>query len=319
MEVRRPPEAALPEEADTVAYLYRNFKYPQDTLLQYYRNDNRLIPDRTYTAAELDSMLAAACLESASAGISGSGLCSRVLVIPVGLMPRQSGDHLTPLPPGLVTRIAGSAGVSALLALETFSAFFSRFTGEVQGDGYQQVVLAGIWTVYDGVTGEVHDRKTMTDTLYWEESDPELRGEAVRLPPRIPSLMMAAGYFGESYASRFSSEWVSVTRMMIIPPLEEFRLASVHAEEQEWEQAARIWKKYAHERFGRLAVTARYNLALASEISDDLESATEWIGQAHQLAGVYKNRREMQMTEEYGKLLQNRRSEILKARGPVQP
>ncbi len=310
IEIRRMEEISLPVATDTVLFLYRNFKYPKDTLIHYYKADKQLFKDRENENRNIDSLIVSACLEKVAEKFSEKEIGRHSLVLSPDLMPRQTAEHLSPLPAALVTRIAEASHASVIIALETFSCFYTRYSNDGMNPASREVAIAGIWTVYDGMTGKASDRKTMTDTLYWEAENGIRADYNAILPPRLPALILAAEAFGEQYAERFFSDWISVQRIMVIPPLEEFRIAALHAEEQDWETAGEIWKKYTPDRFGRLAVGARYNLALAMEIGDKHNEALDWIGQAYHLAKVYNNPQELQMVNTYRQILQKRLNEI---------
>ncbi len=38
-----------------------------------------------------------------------------------------------------------------------------------------------------------------------------------------------------------------------------------------------LWKRYADDKNGKMAINARYNLALAYEMKDDLDTAWKWL------------------------------------------
>ena len=62
---------------------------------------------------------------------------------------------------------------------------------------------------------------------------------------------------------------------------------------------------------------AWYNLALASEINDDLEKAAGYIDKAYETALVYKNKNELQRVLRYREIIGTRLKEIEKMRQSV--
>lgn len=310
LEVLRTGEARLPATARRVGFLYRNFRFPGDTLQHYFLEDGLLRKTTGEPGETLDSLLVTTCLESAALSFRQNGLAVEPLFFPADIMPPVSGEKLTPLPPSLVQKLAQPAAADHLIVLETFSWFFSRFTGERPREDAGEVAMAGIWALYDGATGKITETRSMVDTLYWQGDPGSGEETASLLPPRTTALEMASAIFGESYAQRFYPGWITVDRMMVIPPTEEFRQAAEHAVNQEWPRAEEIWKRYASDRFGRLAVTARYNLALAAESNDRIGEAVEWILRAQELADVYNNRKETTMVSRYRQILETRQKEI---------
>ncbi len=316
IEVIRSREVPLSLEGKQIALLYRNFKYQGDTLQQYYLDRGQLREDKENPEQNFDSIVVSSCLQSVAQAFAGYGVGSVPMIYPVDMMPGVKGEKFSPLPSSLIRKIIQPSKADYLVSLETLSYFYSRSVAlySLGGDGAEtnesrQVVMAGIWAVYDGHSGEVVDSRQMADTLYWNETDEAISGRSA-LPPRLPALQLAAEVFGENYADKFYSDWIQVTRTLIIPPLEEFRLAADYAGEQKWDRASAIWERYADDHFGKLAISARYNLALAAEINDDLVLAEEHIIKAYELASVYRNKNELKMVLLYRDILQNRLKEI---------
>ncbi len=310
LEVLRTGEARLPPETGKVAWLYRHFKYTGDTLQHYYRDGETLRKGKE--TVTLDSLLAEHCLTAAARALQQNGVAVESVFFPFDMMPRVTGDQLTPLPPSLVQKMALPAGADLLMVLETFSWFYSRFPGESLSHDAGEVALAGIWAIYDGHSGKITETRSMVDTLYWTGDHSASGGEALKFPPRLPALEMAAATFGENYARRFYPGWMTVDRLLVIPPTEEFRQAAEYAVNQEWDKATAIWQRYSADRFGRMAVSARYNLALAAETQDQLDNALHWITRADDLARLYRNKKETTMTGQYRQILESRLQEIRK-------
>lgn len=316
IEVMRSSEIRLPMEGKQIALLYRNFKFPGDTLQHYYRDGEYLRKVKENQDSHLDSLAVISCLQGAAEVLVSKGSGPAPSVYPIDMMPEVTGEKIPALPPTLVRKIVRPSGADYLISLETFSYFYARFPGNQMEDEFRQVVLAGLWAVYDGHSGGVVDSRQMVDTLYWNKSHADGAGKEL-LPPRIPAIQLAAGVFGENYASKFHAGWIKVDRTMIIPPLEEFRLAAAYATEQKWNKAKEIWERFARDHFGKLAITAWYNLALASEINDDLEKAAGYIDKAYETALVYKNKNELQRVLRYREIIGTRLKEIEKMRQSV--
>jgi len=315
IEIFRPEEARLPSGASRIGWLYRNFKYAGDTLQHYYRDGDQLRRDLPGKRMNIDSLAAAACLTAASRSFSENGISGEAVFFPLDIMPRVTGEKLSPLPPSLMMKLAQPAKAGIIISLETFSWFYSRFPGDSQSAEARQVELAGVWAVYDAVTGKLRETKSMVDTVYWDAAE----SGNDKLPPRIPAIELAAEHFGEKYARRFYSEWLTTDRLLVIPPLEEFRMAAEMAGKQDWEGAREIWERYAGDRFGKLAITACYNLALDAEIHDKLNDAGKWISRASALAATYHNRKEMELVNSYQTILTRRREEIRRLEEMAKP
>ncbi len=310
IEVFQPKEVKLPSDVQNIGFIYRNFKFTNDTLQQYFLLDDILTADRFNKGKNIDSLMAVTCLQNAANEFQKNGVCRNPVIFPVDIFPRQTGENIHSLPPSLIKKLAMPAKAGYLVFLETLSYFFSQYNLSEDHADYQQVKLAGIWSLYDVETGEIADSKTLADTIYWDYQELAQQQPVAKIPPRLPAMVQAAGLFGENYSKRFYSGWKKVDRLMVIPPLEDFRMAAELANEQQWDKARDIWEKYADPHLGRLSVSACYNMALAFEISDDLEMANQWIDRAVNAAKRFKNKEEGKLTLQYQSILATRMKEI---------
>lgn len=312
IEVLKPTEIHLPWDNRTIALLYRNFKYKNDTLQKYYLFDNQIRKERDNPDLNIDSLAVTRCLNSVASAFSAKGFSGKTVIIPVNMMPFRQDDKIAALPSGLVQKLAAPVNADYVISLETYSSFFSYFPGNYRGEKFQQVAMAGIWAVYEAETGNTVDRKTMVDTVYWHPGEKPSNVDEVEMPPRIAAIEAASELFGEYFAGKFFSDWITVERIMIIPPVEDFRLASEYAADQEWDKATGLWEPFSEKRFGKLAICACYNMALAAEINDDIQEAIRWIDMAYAQAKTYNRKKELDLVMNYKNILMQRLSEIEK-------
>jgi hypothetical protein len=318
IEVLRTEEIKLPVEKPKIAFIYRNFKFQNDTLQLYYLEDEGLMPDKKYRENEIDSMAVVSCLEGTANNLKEKGICSNPVLYPLDIFPRLSGEKVFALPVDLVKKLALPVKADYLVSLETISYFFSRYNETEENSEFQKVRMVAMWNLYNIESGVIMDHKTMIDTLYWDSNSKNPGQKPSVLPPRAQAIQQAAQIFGENYARRFYPEWLTVDRMIMIPPLEDFRVAGEFAVNQEWQKASAIWMKYADVHFGRLAISACYNLALSFEIGDDLSNALKWINSALNMAKSYKISDELTMVLQYQGILKQRLQEIEKSKIPDQ-
>jgi len=314
IEVLRTEEIKLPVAKPKIAFVYRNFKYQNDTMQLYYLEDEVLLPDKKHTEKEIDSMAVESCLQEAANKLKENGICDNPVLYPLDIFPRHTGERIYTLPVDLVRKLAMPVKADYLVSLETLSYFFSRYNQNEENNAFQKVRMVAMWNLYHVATGIIQDHKTMVDTLFWDLNSQNSGNKQTLLPPRVEAIQQAAQFFGENYAKRFYHEWLTVDRMIMVPPLEDFRLAGEFAGNQEWEKAAGIWKKYADIRFGRLAISACYNLALSYEIGDDLSGAVKWINAALDVARSYKKSDELKSALQYQSILKQRLLEIEKSK-----
>ena len=307
IEVLKTQEVVLPQRPVTLGLLYRNFKFPFDTLEHYYDNNGKLSHDKRNGNLNIDSLVVTSCLGGFASAILKQQDSLKVIHYPYEILPREEDSRLRLLPLQQVRKLAFTAKIDYLITLETLTYFFKQYKRE-DGAFEQACVVGAIWGIYDGETGEIAYRKSMSDTIYWNNSTKEKGSKA--FPPRVPSLLMASSIFGENFAKKFQPEWITVRRSLIIPPVQDFKDAADLADQNNWGSASGLWMEYTPERYGRLAASACYNLAVASELQDQLDIALEWISKAIAHSSNYKQSEEYLMSMDYKKLLVSRVNNI---------
>jgi hypothetical protein len=305
IEVLKPKEFKLTGD-DKVSLVYRNFKYDNDTVNDYYRHNLEIKKD--LTGGNTDSLIATTALNELSKVLISQNVITQTTILQYNSLPRVTGEKLFPLPAEVIQNISGSTGSSKILVLETLSALYSRYTAASEAGESADVIMAGIWAIYNGHTGLLEKHLPMIDTLYWNRRNEA--GERIVIPPRNTALELATAVFVENFAHKFSDNWKTVQRVIIVPPVQEFNLAAGYAEENEWENALALWEKFSSDRYGRLSVSARFNMALAFEMLNDLDQAVDWITQAVIQAQIYKNKEELNLVKRYQRILTERKTEI---------
>jgi hypothetical protein len=312
IEVYKPEEIAVPTEAKSAAIVYRNFRDTSDTMQHFFKTDGQLVRAKN-DPANTDSLLTVTCLNELAVHLKNSYVFDEVAVLPYDAFEKHSGDQLTPLPSALVMQLATDAAADLMISLETFSNFYSGWTRTADAPPSGEVVTVAVWGIYDGKTGTPAGNRTMIDTVYWNGYDDD--GNLLqnyRLPPRLDALLMAAAMAGNSFAEKFYPGWQTVNRMYSIPPLPDFSDAAMLFEEGKWDEAIMIWTRYSDNRNGRMAINARYNLALASEMKDDLDQAYQWLISAMELATSYRSKKDQTIIKTYQNILAERQKDIRK-------
>lgn len=309
IDVFKPGEISVPPNVENIALVYRNFKYPNDTMLNYYRANHQLRKAKG-DQANLDSVLANICLQELASQLKSKNVYNQISIF-TDVFKSHSAEKLAALSPDLVDKLTGSVNADLLVSLELYSSFYSEINDP--GEDSREVITAAVWATYDPYSGKIIDRKPMIDTLYWDSYDNQGNyRKNTKLPPRVTALKIAAQMAGENYSKRFFASWENVKRMYSIPPLPDFEAAEKYLLKNEWNNAILLWMRYADEKNGKLAVNARYNLALAYEMKDDIEAAVNWINAARQVALSYKSKEDLKMILKYSQVLETRKKEIEK-------
>lgn len=307
IEVLQPKEISIPEEAN-VALLYRNFKYENDTLQNYFREDYEIKRDNRNYHLNIDSIVVLKTLHSIAYNLENENVVSNVKLLPINTLPRITADKLAPLPLEVILNLGSSSGTQKIIVLETITYMYSHYSALVNGSESAEVIMAGIWAIYDALTGVVVKHESLVDTLYWNSTTED--GRRILIPPRFTALELAAETYAGNFAKKFTTSWETVQRILVIPPVQEFSLAAEYASENKWDEALALWERYSSDRFGRLSVSARFNVALAYEMLNDIDNALVWIDKALDQTRIYRNKEELKLVQNYYRILNQRKKEI---------
>jgi hypothetical protein len=309
IEVLRPKIIDIPDKT-SLTLIYRNFKYENDTLQNYIRDNYTLKYDSRSKKVNIDSLVSMSILNTLASQPELRQNTSTPHVFIYNTFPRMTGLKLSPLSQELVQNIAKSSGAQKVISLETLTYMYSWYSYISGSDESSDVAIDGTWAVYDGLTGILLQQEQVVDTLYWTTNlNPHSQARTL-VPPWITAMKLAAETYAENFAKKFTTAWETVQRLIIVPPVKEFTLATEYASENKWEEALELWQRYTPDRFGRLSVSARFNVALAYEMMDNLDKAIEWIELALVQTRIYRNKEELRLIQNYQQILDQRKKEI---------
>lgn len=310
IDIYKPGEIAVPPGTENVALVYRNFKYPGDTLQHYYKDEHRLRKAKK-DPQNLDSILVSNCMKELAKNLKDQNTFNQIHIFPELFQP-HSAKRLPALNFNVVNTLTTSTHTDLLISLETFSYFFAEYPStQEMATKSSEVITAAVWAIYNPYNQKLLDRKTMIDTIFWNGYDDAGNYKRkYKLPPRITALKIASQLAGENYSKRFSATWQKVNRMYSVPPPPDFSAADEYVQKGEWDNAILLWKRYAADNNGRMAINARYNLALGYEMKDDIDTAQKWLVAAMQIASDYKSRDDINRILQYQKILTQRQKDI---------
>lgn len=309
IDIYKPGEIAIPPNVENIALIYRNFKYSNDTLQHFFKDGNALKRAKG-DPKNLDSILVGNCLNELAASLKTNNNFKRIHIFTEVFKP-HSGSKLPAINFEILDKLTNETETDLIISLETFSYFYSEYTAEAGVPKPREVITVNVWAVYDPAINKTIERKTMIDTVFWNAYDEQgnLQKNS-KLPPRLTALQIASRMAGENYSKRFFASWQTVKRMYSIPPLPDFEAAEKYLIKGEWDNAIMLWKRYAADKNGKMAINARYNLALAYEMKDDIDTAMQWLSAAQQIAADYRSKDELKMIAAYQKVLAQRKKEI---------
>jgi hypothetical protein len=131
------------------------------------------------------------------------------------------------------------------------------------------------WRVYDNLNKKVIDQNSYGDEKAWLKKGPTPEAVAKQLPDKRDAINSAGLYGGYQYAGRISPTWANVYRSYYVKGKKEvgFKNAKKLVRLKKWDDAVIIWTNLSKSTDPTIAGRANYNLAVASEVSGDLDSA----------------------------------------------
>ena len=141
---------------------------------------------------------------------------------------------------------------------------------------YRKLRISAFWSVYDLIEKKRLDKYNYADTLYWEEVG-YMKAEVDKNMPGVEQCIREASYFAASdYAKRVFPGWQTELRYYFITGNTDFKIAAELVKNNKWEEASAIWEKYTKDIDKEIASRACFNLALANEMSGNIDIAIAW-------------------------------------------
>ena len=214
-----------------------------------------------------------------------------------GLHLKGTGTSLfaIPLEWNKVNEICNTYDADALIVLETFDSDSRIYEGKSRKrykkvDGikvayleYPAILSMEIesgWRIYDVKNNKLIDENKFIDIKEFKNWGSSPEDARMHLPSNISSLKTAGFFAGEEMGFRISPIWIKVNRFYYISKHEELKNAKAFVKRNDWENAIKIWKKLSKSSDDKIAGYACFNMALASEIKGELETAIDWANNA---------------------------------------
>lgn len=145
-----------------------------------------------------------------------------------------------------------------------------------------KVVAKAKFSVIDPVERKVLDEYYLQDTIVWDDLPSYWLDLETQL--KIDELYQEAGYWmGVEYAQRIFPTWVKVNRFYFNHEYIESQKADLYIQNGAVSEAAKNWLILAHNSNKFIASKACFNLALAFEMLDELDTSLSWINKAYEL------------------------------------
>lgn len=308
IEVFQPAKITLPAEIKNVTVVARNLKYNNDTLQNYYSKDFRRIKDKT--PVNIDSLTVKACLDSLSAKLLAQKRFDKITILPVSSFPVKYVKNINPPSKNLIRKISSDTNADALILLDMYSGFYSIFADNSRKEA--KVVTASIWTIYDASKLQIINHTSLVDTLYWDGLNESGSYSQSRIPNKKAALEIAAGLAGLSYSKNIVPNWAKVYRNTLSYNKADFKKAAELAGKNKWDEASVLWEKYTTSRNKRQQIQALFNLAIASEMEGNIDTASDLISKALKVSTSPFYLTENEILKKYSAVLAKRKIELKK-------
>ena len=215
-----------------------------------------------------------------------------------------------------IQNIAGSTGADLFLSLDFFSSVDGIYLYESRM-AHEKVYTLACWNVYD--LKKVNFERTLQklDTIQWVEPVYSLKEAKRMLPPRKDAVLNAADIAGSRFAEFLAPHWVEVDRMYYRSGHTELKETDELIAQNQWLEAAKIWKKNTTNTNKSIAAKSMFNMALACEMSGEMDAALDWAIKSFYVFGN-KNPEHAFNCQEYIRILAQRKLDIQKIENTVQ-
>ncbi|MDA3779040.1 MAG: DUF6340 family protein, partial [Bacteroidales bacterium] len=142
---------------------------------------------------------------------------------------------------------------------------------------YRKFIVLAYFTTIDIKHKRVIDKYNYNDTLLWENMNVDINTLENDFPDITNSLKISSYWLGYDFASRAFPYWATQERILYVTGNNDFKKAARLFNENKFIEASKIWEKYVKFKDSEIVSRATYNLALASEMNESLDTAIEWL------------------------------------------
>ncbi len=182
--------------------------------------------------------------------------------------------------------IHDSTQADLLLSLDYFYTQNVRTSADLLGSTQEIVLISYFWSGYDLKKVRPVFSIIKTDTIRWNKYEgPYQVIGTPKLPQRKDAVMSAAYIAGEKSANYLIPHWINVDRMYYRSGHVDLKAIPELVKNNNWLEAAKLWKKQTNSENKNIAAKCMFNMALACEMSDQLDAALEWAVKSYHVFG----------------------------------
>ncbi len=287
IEVAILPELPISEDIQSIALLNRsmNLKFTNTNS----DSIEKLLVKKNMTLDSIfrDSIAADSAVQVAAKALFESRRFDVVVPKERNILRNDTDEICNPLKVDFINSICKDFKVDAVLVLESFMEQVSTNYAIYTDDGTQyglkeynattDIESKSDWRLYRPDEGKLPLRFQLRDSIFWDKSSfTTLRDLYLQMPRTKEALMGGGIASGLKMAGCISPNWVTQTRYYFLTGKPEIDIAETLIKENKWEEATAIWEKYATIESKRIRSKIEYNLALAAEMTGNMDLAIEW-------------------------------------------
>ena len=231
-----------------------------------------------------DSIAADTVIHVAAQALFNSGRFDVVIPTVHNIDRDDYDDILSPLSINYIDEVCKSYNVNAVLVLESFSE-------QLASKYYYRPLESSDLNFYDSTTDLSYKsdwrlirpdnskpaiRFQICDSIFWKANSNSLKNLYEQMPSIKEALIGGGTASGLKMASYISPDWVNQIRNYYVTGKTEIDAAIPLIKENKWEEASAIWTKYATVNSTKTRSRVEFNLALASEMTGNVDLAIEW-------------------------------------------
>jgi hypothetical protein len=271
IEVLEPAEIELPGDLDNVSLINRT-RYP------YLESSSNPLEIVKSTSLDIDSIASHEYLTALGNVLISSPVLNATT--PVDLRRFKPSDPFSHLDWTTVKNICDTAGTDGIVSLEYFQIKDTLWVDYLPEYYTYESVLQfqnfSLWRIYDPFEKKVVDEYLLKDTLYWTSHGNTSDELVAGLPDKLSAAFESCFIAGEEYGFRITPIWVPVKRFYYTGTGRRMQEATAAFAKDSLDVAIAYWKELATASRKPLAARAAFNMALASELQDQLDVAVEW-------------------------------------------
>ncbi len=188
-----------------------------------------------------------------------------------------------------VKNLCKKHGCDGVISLESFDSDSNINTGLLEnhseGEQYyaeRRTTVTTSWRFYDATANRILDaERSRSAGNTWRQNADTSANASAQLPTQAQTIRDLGYQAGTGYAARVAPTWQNVSRSYYAKGSPDLKIGKRHVRVQDWDGAVKVWHNLAtNSTSPKVRGRALYNLALASEVSGDLDQANEYAKQA---------------------------------------